>query len=168
MPEGGGDCDRLLREAGCSGKVISHCHLVRTVSSRYADSSGLADTGLVAFGACLHDIGRGFTHSLHHAQMGAVHCREIGLSEQVARIVECHIGAGLSADECTLLRLLPIPCIPETLEERIVAASDNLVRGNAEITIYERLDRSYALSRSTRRRIYHLWLDVEIIAGPGC
>jgi uncharacterized protein len=165
MPEGR-DCDSLLREAGCSGKVIGHCHLVRTVSVRYAGSSGFADNGLVALGACLHDIGRGFTHSLHHAQRGAAYCREIGLPEEVARIVECHTGAGLSADECTLLRLLPISCIPETLEERIVAASDNLVRGNEEITIYDRLARSYSLSRRTRRRIYHLWLDVELIAAP--
>ncbi len=164
----GRDCDRLLREAGCSGKVIDHCHLVRSVSARYAGFSGIADIGLVTCGACLHDIGRGFTHSLHHAQQGAAHCREIGMPEQVARIVECHTGAGLSADECTLLRLLPISCIPETLEERIVAASDNLVRGNKEITIYDRLARSYELSRRTRRRIYHLWLDVELTTEPSC
>lgn len=165
MPEGR-DCDTLLRDAGCSRKVIGHCHVVQTVALRYARASGIADTGLVAMGACLHDIGRGFTHSLHHAQRGAAYCREIGLPEEVARIVECHTGAGLSADECTLLGLLPISCIPRTLEERIVAASDNLVRGGEEITIYERLARAYALSRRNRRRIYHLWLDMECIAGP--
>jgi uncharacterized protein len=165
MPEGR-DCDTLLREAGCSRRVIGHCHVVRTVSLRYARASGMADTGLVALGACLHDIGRGFTHSLHHAQKGAAYCREIGLPEEVARIVECHTGAGLSADECTLLGLIPVSCVPQTLEERIVAASDNLVRGGEEITIYDRLARAYALPRGIRRRIYHLWLEVECIAGP--
>ncbi|MBP1929670.1 uncharacterized protein J2741_002217 [Methanolinea mesophila] len=166
MPEDG-DCERLLRDAGCSANVIDHCSLVETVSVRYARCSGMADTGLVACGACLHDIGRGITHSLHHAQMGAAYCRDIGLPEEVARIVECHTGAGLSADECTLLGLIPISCIPITLEERIVAASDNLVRGGRVITIYDRIARSYALSRKIRRRIYHLWLDVERIAEPG-
>jgi uncharacterized protein len=166
MPEGE-DCERLLTEAGCSRRVVAHCQVVREVSVGYAVSSGLADTRLVDSGACLHDIGRGITHTLHHAQAGAAYCRKIGLPEQVARIVECHTGAGLSADECTLLGLIPVSCIPVTLEERIVAASDNLVRGADVITIYDRLARSYMLSRKIRRRLYRLWLEVELIAGPG-
>jgi hypothetical protein len=39
----------------------------------------------------------------------------------VARIIECHTGAGLTSDECTLLNLWPRDCIPRSIEERIVA-----------------------------------------------
>ena len=53
----------------------------------------------------LHDIGRSRTHDIRHAQCGADLVREMGMGENLARIVECHTGAGLSADECTLLGL---------------------------------------------------------------
>ena len=75
----------------------------------------------------LHDIGRGVSHGISHAQAGAAWLYR-GFSA-VARIVERHIGAGLSADECTLLRLVPRDCVPATLEEKIVTNADNLVAG---------------------------------------
>ena len=121
--------DAILKEAGCSGRVIAHCHAVRDLSLAYADGSGIFDRGLVNSGALLHDIGRGVTHSLHHAQAGAEYCRNAGLPPEVARIVECHTGAGLTSDECTLLGLLPIDCMPQTGEEKLVANADNLMKG---------------------------------------
>ena len=73
---------------------------------------------LVREGAMLHDIGRGASHTILHAQRGADLLRAQGISEEVARIVECHTGAGLTADECTLLRVSPRDCIPQTTRKR--------------------------------------------------
>jgi uncharacterized protein len=81
----------------------------------------------------------------------------------VARIVECHTGAGLSADECSLLRLLPRQCIPETAEERLVAHADNLVAGKRVVTIHDTLAGAIHLKREVRHRMYRLALDVEIL-----
>ena len=153
--------DRTLHTAGCGRKVIAHCHRVRDLALSYCDQLGIADQQLVNAGALLHDIGRGKTHSLFHAQAGAALCRQMGFPEPVARIIERHTGAGLTADECTLLRLLPIDCVPVSLEEKIVANADNLIRGGREITIYERLDSLLHLNRKIRNRFYRLWLETE-------
>lgn len=158
--------DRILTEAGCSRRVVAHCHAVRDMALSFCDSSGVADAELINAGALLHDIGRGMTHSLNHAQAGADHCREIGLSEEVARIVERHTGAGLTADECTLLRLLPRSCVPVTMEEKIVANADNLVKGTTAVTICGRLESARSLSRKVKRRIYRLWLETEQFRRP--
>ena len=111
----------------------------------------------------LHDIGRGISHSIVHAQAGADLCRTLGLSEEVARIIECHIGAGISADECTLLGLLPRDCIPRTVEERIVAHVDNLMKGTKPVVIDRAISSAIHLNKKLRRRIYQLALDVEIL-----
>jgi len=80
-------------------------------------------------------------------------------------VVECHTGAGLTADENTLLRLFPITCMPQTVEEKIVAHTDNLVRGTRIITFEERLALAVVLPRRIRRRLYHLALWVEVLCG---
>ena len=151
----------ILSGAGCDPGVIAHCFTVCKVAARYAESSGIADREQVQAGAMLHDIGRGKTHSIAHAQIGADLCRSMGFPEAYARIVERHIGAGLSADECTLLGLLPRDCMPRTLEEKIVANADNLAKGKHPIMIEEHLNQVVFLPRKTRRRIYHLWLEME-------
>ena len=156
------DYRSLLSGAGCDPGVISHCVTVCNVAMQYADASGIADGELVRAGAMLHDIGRGKTHSIAHAQIGADLCRSMGFPEEQARIIECHTGAGLSADECTLLRLLPRECIPRTLEEKIVTNADNLAGGKHRITIEEHLNHVFFLNRKIRRRIYHLWLEMEL------
>jgi uncharacterized protein len=155
--------DAILKEAGCSGRVIAHCHAVRDLSLAYAGGSGIFDRGLVNSGGLLHDIGRGVTHSLHHAQAGAEYCRNAGLPPEVARIVECHTGAGLTADECTLLRLFPRDFIPRTTEEKIVTHADNLIEGRKRVIIEESIASAFYLPRKVRRRMYHLSQDVELL-----
>ena len=152
---------RLLRRSGCSERVIAHCRVVRDLALTYT-SDPMVDRDLVEAGALLHDIGRGVTHDLHHAGAGAAICRSLGLDEAVASIVERHIGAGLTADECSLLNLTPRDCMPRTVEEKIVAHADNLVKGTRIITLEERLMRSIALPRRQRERIYRLGLELEL------
>lgn len=162
MREPSGQWLDLLQEAACSRSVIRHCMAVRDTVLGYEKDS-LTEAGILEAGALLHDIGRGITHGIAHAQAGARYCRRRGLPEPVARIVECHLGAGLTADECTLIGLLPIDCIPRTIEEKIVANADNLVAGERIIHIEERMMRSFHLPRHLKKRLFHLWLEMEVI-----
>ena len=154
------DCIALLGRAGCSDDVVAHCRAVRDLALAYAD--GIADRDLIEAGALLHDIGRGVTHDLHHAEAGGAICRALGPDERIERIVERHIGAGLTADECSLLCLAPRDCMPATLEEKIVAHADNLVKGTRAITMEERMMHAIALPRRQRKRIRRLGLEMEL------
>lgn len=155
------DCTVLLRRAGCSDGVIAHCRAVRDLALTYA-SDPLVDRDLVEAGALLHDIGRGVTHDLCHAEVGGEICRSFGLDEAIAGIVERHIGAGLTADECSLLGLIPRDCMPRTLEEKIVAHADNLVKGARIIVLEERLQHAITLPRRQRKRIRRLAQEMEL------
>ena len=156
-------CENLLREAGCNEKVIAHCQAVQVIALGYAAHDALVRVDLVSEGSMLHDIGRGATHTILHAQQGADYLRARGISEDVARIVECHTGAGLTADECTLLRLSPRDCMPLTTEEKIVTHADNLIEGRRRVIIEESIASAIHLPRKVRRRMYHLARDVELL-----
>ena len=163
MPESPERYIALLRGAGCRPKVIAHCRAVCACAEEYARKTPLADPDLVVAGALLHDIGRGSTHSIGHAQAGADTLRKNGFPERLARIVECHTGAGLTADECTLLGLLPRDCIPQTIEEKIVTHADNLIAGSTRVTIDEEIAAAIHLPRKSRKRMYRLANEVELL-----
>ncbi len=156
-------CENLLREAGRSRHVINHCRAVRDCAIAYAGRNPDISAPLVEEGAMLHDIGRSRTHDIRHAQCGADLLRERGFPENLARIVECHTGAGLTADECTLLGLWPRDCMPETTEQKIVTHSDNLIAGKRQVTIHETLADAIFLPRKARLRMYRLALEVELL-----
>jgi uncharacterized protein len=163
MPDNTVFFEELLAREGCSPKVIAHCRAVNAIAMEYVHEGSLADPALVLAGSMLHDIGRSSTHAIGHAQAGAAVCRELGQPEAVARIVECHTGAGLTADECTLLNLLPIDCVPVTLEEKIVTNADNLTGGKRRISIEQDLMDAFALPRKVRKRMYRLWLEMQLM-----
>ena len=156
---------KMLRDAGCSQKVIAHCSAVKDCACEYARANPSADFSLVQAGALLHDIGRGGTHSIGHAQQGADLLRAKGFSENIARIVECHTGAGLSADECSLLGLIPRDCIPATTEEKIVCHADNLHAGARRMSIEQSIGSAFHLPRRVRKRMYQLASEVELLCG---
>lgn len=164
MPDTNNTYSFFLRHAGCDEKVIAHCSAVARCASEYAHNNPYADEVLVKKGAWLHDIGRATTHTIHHAQAGADLLRSMGEPESVARIVECHTGAGLTADECTLLGLLPRDCIPQTLEEKIVTHADNLISGKKRVSIEESIAGAFYLPKKIRKRMYRLALDVELLS----
>jgi uncharacterized protein len=153
----------MLHDAGCSGKVIAHCRAVRDCALGYARRNPDTDYVLVETGSMLHDIGRGTTHSIRHAQIGADLLRSKGFSEDIARIVECHTGAGLTADECTILGLDARDCIPRTTEEKIVTHADNLIAGTRRVTINESIASAIHLPKEARKRMYRLAQDVELL-----
>jgi uncharacterized protein len=155
----------LLRDAGCDERVVRHCRAVTALALELAGSDPLYDRSLVEAGGMLHDIGRSRTHGIGHAQAGAALLRARGWPEAVCRIVECHTGAGLTADECTLLGLAPRDCVPRTPEERLVAYTDKRLKGDRVVSMERELARSFALPHRVRRRMYRLWREVELVTG---
>jgi uncharacterized protein len=158
-------CEDLLVTAGCGSKVIAHCRAVRDVALEYAQRNPDVDVELVGAGAMLHDIGRGSTHTIRHAQQGADLLRSLGIAEPVARIVECHTGAGLTPDECTLLGLFARDCVPVTIEEKIVCHADNLIAGKRRVNIEDSIASAIHLPKKIRVRMYRLASDVELLCG---
>lgn len=164
MPDRAGKTyEILLQEAGCSTRVITHCRAVTECALEYAKGNPDINFLLVENGAMLHDIGRSKTHKIDHAQKGADLLRAEGFSEDLSRIVECHTGAGLTADECSLLGLLPRDCVPSTPEEKIVAHADNLIAGHRRTTIEESVGSAFHLPKKARKRMYRLALEVELL-----
>jgi uncharacterized protein len=159
--------EELLQMAGCSRKVIAHCRAVRDCACEYAARCPDADYSLVETGAWLHDIGRSIDHSIRHAQAGADLLRSWGFPEPVARIVECHLGAGLTSEECVALGLDARDCMPRTIEEKIVTHADNLIAGTTRVTIEESLASAAHLPEEVRQRMYRLSQDVELLCSPG-
>jgi uncharacterized protein len=163
MPDRSDNYEQQLREAGCSEKVVAHCRAVCDVALEYAQRNPLVGVDLVRAGAMLHDIGRGASHTILHAQQGADLLRAQGISEEIARIVECHTGGGLTADECTILRLSPRYCMPRTTEEKIITHADNLIEGRKRVTIDESIASAIHLPRKVRHRMYILAQEVELL-----
>jgi len=152
--------ETLLARAGCGRPVIAHARGVTDLALRFT-SSPLVNRDLVLVGAMLHDIGRGVTHGIDHAQRGAALARSLALDERIVSIIERHIGAGMTADECSLERIIPRDCIPRTVEEKIVANADNLVHGDRAGTIEGTIAGAFRLKRRIRKRIYRLYLEIE-------
>lgn len=128
----------LLNRVGCSPRVIKHCIAVSKLASKLAMEllrKGIeVDLKLVKIGALLHDIGRSQTHSICHAIVGADIARTYNLPVSIIQIIERHIGSGIPACEARELGLPSRDFIPETLEEKIVTYTDNLVEGGSEIS----------------------------------
>ncbi|HDO19707.1 MAG TPA: TIGR00295 family protein [Thermoplasmatales archaeon] len=135
------ECIELLKKAGCSKEVIAHCRAVRDVAMKIAECIKTADKRLVEVGALLHDIGRSKTHGITHGIEGAKIAKEMNLPEEVVRIIERHLGAGIPREEAEKLGLPPKDYIPETIEEKIVAHADNLIENNRPIKIEEEINK---------------------------
>jgi uncharacterized protein len=160
-----GEFAALLREAGCDEGVVRHCRAVTALALDLAGDDPLYDRALLEAGGMLHDIGRSVTHGIGHAQAGAALLRATGWPGAVCRIVERHTGAGLTADECGLLGLLPRDCVPVTLEERLIAYADKRIAGDRVASMEHELARSFALPHRARRRMYRLWRETDLLTG---
>jgi len=121
---------RVLREAGCPEKVIQHCLSVErtaiSIANRIITNGHSIKLELVSVGGLLHDIGRSKTHGIEHGIEGGRILRSIGLNN-LARFAECHIGAGIPADEAKKLGLPAKNFLPRSIEEKVVTYADKLV-----------------------------------------
>jgi len=158
-------CIKMLEEKGCSKEVIRHCKAVRDIAVVIAKKT-YADVELVEAGALLHDIGRSKTHGIFHAIEGVKIARNLGLSNKIVKIIERHIGAGISPEVAKKLGLPFRDFTPETLEEKIVCHADSLIdnccRQNIECQIERALidgHKDYAL------RLANLHKELSEICG---
>ena len=130
---------KLMFEAGCSQSVIDHCLIVSKVAMNLIQelkTHGIqVDSTLVEIGALMHDIGRSKTHSVEHGVVGGEIARKKGLPELLAKIIERHVGAGITEDEAERIGLKRGNYVPETLEEKIVAYADKLVEGSRQVDL---------------------------------
>lgn len=126
----------LLKKYGATESVITHIKKVRDYALEIAACND-CNIELVEAGAILHDIGRSRTHGIEHAIVGAEILRKEGVDERIVRIVERHIGAGLTKEESAYLGLPPKDNIPETIEEKIVCHADNLIGNKERISIHD-------------------------------
>lgn len=140
------ECLEILKKVGCSEIVINHCFVVTELALKIAkkaiENNTKVNLELVETGALLHDIGRAKTDSIEHALEGAKIASELKLNEKVVNIIERHIGGGISKDEALKLGLPPKDYMPISLEEKIVAHSDNLIANDKKQSItdaYEKL-----------------------------
>jgi len=140
-----GECVKLLRAAGCEEAVIKHCIAVAELALEIAAASKnknkkgnenkSIDEELVFTGALLHDIGRARSHGVEHGFLGGEIAKSLGLDDGLVKIIQRHVGAGITAEEAKQLGLPRISLMPETMEEKIVAYADSLIEGTRRTSI---------------------------------
>ncbi|MDR3223242.1 MAG: TIGR00295 family protein [Methanobrevibacter sp.] len=124
----------ILKEENCPEWVIDHSIAVCKKAIKLSENFDV-DLELVKHGSLLHDIGRSRTNKIEHGIIGSKIAIDHGFDEKIAKIIERHIGAGISKEEAKLLGLPEKDYIPITLEEKIVAHSDNLLNGSDEVDL---------------------------------
>ena len=128
----------MLVKTGCSESVICHCKSVSDLATRIAvdiRNKGVSvDVDLVSIGALLHDIGRSKTHKIDHGIHGVKIAVGLNLPLSIVRIIEVHIGSGITAEEAEKLGLPKRDYLPKTLEEKIVSYADMLIEDCTEVS----------------------------------
>ncbi len=127
-------CLKILKDSGCSQRVIVHCRTVLAVAEVIAERIPEADRGLVTAGALLHDLGRSRDHSIMHAVVGAEMAEDLGMPPELVEIIRRHTGAGLDEDDVAMFGLPDWDYFPRTIEQKIVAAADNLVSDSSLVS----------------------------------
>jgi len=147
--------------------VINHIELVTKkaleIGRRLRKKGYGVDSELLEIGGYLHDIGRSVTHKVGHGVQSGRIVRELGFPESVVRLVERHIGAGITSEEAVRLGLPRKDYIPETLEEKILSYADKFLESklvfktvNGE-EIVERKDIEYESIEPTLKRFRELF-----------
>ena len=160
----------MLEEAGCAPNVIKHCKEVASLAVEISVKAKAAGNDvnleLVEAGALLHDVGRCRTHGISHAVEGFRLAQSKGVEPEVVEIIKRHIGAGVSKEEAKELGLPEDDYFPRSLEEKIVAHADNLIKGTKRITINERLElmSKKNIPEYTVQRVKKLAEEVERIS----
>lgn len=134
------ECIDLLRKHNADERLTEHCLKVAELALEIADLAG-ADSRLVEAGALLHDIGKTQEHGHAHALAGASILRDEQVLPEVVRIVQRHSGAGITESEALEMGLPLGIYVPETLEEKIVAQADNMVRGRDRVPVQATIER---------------------------
>lgn len=165
----------LLISSGCSPDVIEHCKAVAEYAKQIAlnirentikkGHPVLIDIDTVFVGALIHDIGRSKTHGIGHAVAGAKIAFENGLDDKIVKIIERHIGAGITKEEASGLGLPEKDYLPVTIEEKIVAHADNLISGKKICRVDELISnlRKKNLDEKVIRRFIDLNEEISVM-----
>ncbi len=124
-----GECYRFCVESGMDEPLMEHTMDVLDRTLELYEKWG-GDLKLLVAGAMLHDIGRTVTHGVEHGVEGAKIVREQGWHDEIAKIVERHIGGGITKEEAQEQGLLAGDYVPETLEEKLVCFADKTAGGS--------------------------------------
>jgi uncharacterized protein len=154
--------------------VMNHTKMVvkkaLEIGKKLRDKGFNVNLELIEIGAYLHDIGRSVTHGVDHAVESGRILRSLGFQEPVIRLVERHIGAGITVEEAEKLGLPKRSFIPETLEERILAYADKFFESklifktvNGE-QVVERIDIEYESIEPTLRRFRKIFGERSPVA----
>lgn len=134
-------CLKILKDEGVNTKVINHVKAVHgfvlIIGKRFIEHGYHINMPLLEAGALLHDIGRSNTHGLAHALAGCKIAKRLELPDDLISIIRNHIGAGITKEEAIKNGLPDEDYIPATLEEKVVAAADNLAAGEKLQTIWQ-------------------------------
>lgn len=133
------ECLALLDEAGCSAGVRDHVATVMDLALAMARRTNV-DEDVVAAGALLHDVGRGFTHGPDHVPRGVAFIEDAGVDERVVDCVARHMGAGIRPEEAEELGWPKRTWTPQRMEEKIVSHADNLTSGTTYRSLEQVLD----------------------------
>lgn len=160
------DTKNLLKLLNMPNRIIRHTIAVNELSMKIARRVKGVDMSIVNIGSILHDIGRLRTHGIWHAYVGSIIVRILGYPDKVVQVVRNHIGAGITKEEAVKLGLPPIDFVPKTIEEKIVAHADNLIRED------ERVPLNYNINRFRKEGLYvavkrmlALHKELSILAG---
>jgi len=135
------NCIEILKKVNCSKAVIKHSIVVRNLSMKIAKKTD-ADHRLVEAASLLHDIGRSKTNGIYHAIEGIKIAKNLKLSNKIIKIIERHIGAGITKSEAKKIGLPPKDYIPVTIEEKIVCHADNLIDNNKKQKIEKEIEKA--------------------------
>ena len=141
-PPSDADVLAVAKELGCDRpywggySILEHGQIIartaEAIARRIAANGHPVNVALVRQAALVHDIGwalleRDRDNPLTHGWVGAQALRQRGFDD-IADIVECHIMAGISAQEIAenAVPLPPRDFLPDTLEAKIVCYADKL------------------------------------------
>lgn len=121
-------CYEYLDKIDMDDGVIEQSLDVLERSLELHDKFG-GDLKLIVAGALLHDVGRSVTHGVEHGIEGGKIARDEGWHEELAKIIERHIGGGITKEEAKEQDIPVKDYVPESLEEKIICHADNTASG---------------------------------------
>jgi len=146
------EAERLLKEKGCSQEVVEHCKRVSAKADEVAEKINSCghkvNVALIRVGGMLHDIGRCKANDVGHGVEGGKIVRALR-EEELARIVERHVGGGIKAGE--IAGFPKKDFMPETLEEKVVCYADKLIEYMQDGTVKENEDASHEIAKLERK-----------------
>lgn len=136
-------------DAKAAQSVFAHTSIVFRIAKDLALKNKLdIDWQILETGCLIHDIGvfeceeyqaKNPKPYIQHFLLGSLIVRAEGFNDQIAKMVERHIGIGLTAEEIVKqnLPLPPFDFLPETVEEKLLCYADKFHSKDKGFCTYE-------------------------------